>query len=135
MNADRMQGTPAHVDHLFVLRQVLIAVGRFQCIGQFQIKLNAGSGRTFEQRFDQCHTGLVLQIMFKGDIRHFHFKAQFVVQNVSQFLRAQQCWIQFDGGVQLSLFDKIAADLFDFIWWAAVHGGYGDIVCDPVGNF
>ncbi len=70
--------------------------------------------------------------MFKGNIRHFHVKAQFAVQNISQFFGAQQRRIQLDGGVQLALFDKIAADLFDLIRRAPVHGGNGDIICQPV---
>ena len=98
-NRNRMQSTAAHVNHLFLIRQILTAVGCFQCVRQFQIKFNTGLCGTFPQRLDQCNAGFIRQVMFKGDVGHLYIKAQFCIQYISQPVGAQQSRIELDGGV------------------------------------
>ena len=79
------------------------------------------------QQAAQHRAGLIeFEIMLKRCFLDDQIVETTGVENFAYTIETQQCWIEFDEGVDRLDFEHVAADRFDLLGWAAVHGRQRD---------
>ena len=129
-----MQSPSAHIHHAFLLIEHLFDVLALQRIRELYTELKLILQGSFFQCCEDSQSIRIFQVVFKCQVRNFCRESKFGIQQAAQFLRTQQRWIQFNGGMKFLLVDQIKADFTDLIRRTAMHGAECDMIGDAGGN-